>query len=200
MPTGRNVCLCAIIWQRSKGWKIEMVMEERKRQGMIEGVMDGDTEQVTNDTVWNRDCWLRITLSGVNRSIHQQQTTLKAATLIYNTWTLICEHRAEPELTLLMLCVNTYKYKPPVMWYDPYYHCCWKRRVDECLKGSKSVRHGGLLAERCTSYTVQHTSFDSSQGHLLNVISVTTTHCYSSINGKQWKYNMKFPTMIHKVP
>lgn len=162
-------------------------LKERKRQGMIEGVMDGDTERVTNDTVWNRDCWLRITLSGINRSIHQQQTMLKAATLIYNTWTLICEHRAEPELTLPMLCVNTYKYKPPVMWYDPYYHCCWKRRVNECLKGGESVRHGGLLAERCTPYTGSPTYivwFRSGTFIERHLCYHHFSHCYSPINGK----------------
>lgn len=104
LPVRRIVCLSVIIWQRSKEWPIDgdgntEKVKERKRQRVIESVMDGDTEQVTNDTVWNRYCSLRMTLLGVNCSIHQQQTVLEAVKLIYNMWSLICEH-----MHLLFLC------------------------------------------------------------------------------------------------
>lgn len=112
-PVGRNICLCVIIWQRGEEWLIEMLTEtprkqtERQRRRVIESVMDGETEQETNDTVWNRDCSLRMTLLGVNRSIHEPQTKLEAAKLIYNTFRLMCG--ALPVFALLVLCANANK-------------------------------------------------------------------------------------------
>lgn len=92
---------------------------ERQRRRVIESVMDGETEQETNDTVWNRDCSLGMTLLGVNRSIHELQTKLEAVKLIYNTFRLMCGALpvfARGVCVCVSMQTNSYKRRSRVAW------------------------------------------------------------------------------------